>query len=175
MFVLTRPPLSHAHRPCQDLDLFECFSGKSRLSAAFGQAPRCWDWVVCSVPLDQNNMLCWFLIRSQWPCCVTTSVMWTKTFITVLCQKRLLGHNFIIINLAEENFDVVNGPQQDLSTPTGFLLALKQTLRLKPGSLLFGGVPCSSMPGYVYNPFLIPRYGRPQWDYWRFPIAMQYP
>ena len=52
MFVLTRPPLSHAHRPCQDLDLFECFSGKSRLSAAFGQAPRCWDWVVCSVPLD---------------------------------------------------------------------------------------------------------------------------
>ena len=56
---------------------------------------------------------------------------------------------------------MVNGPQQDLSTPTGFLLALKQTLRLKPGSLLFGGVPCSSMPGYVYNPFLIPRYGRP--------------
>lgn len=121
MFVLTRPPLSHAHRPCQDLDLFECFSGKSRLSAAFGQAPRCWDWVVCSVPLDQNNMLCWFLIRSQWPCCVTTSVMWTKTFITVLCQKRLLGHNFIIINLAEEKLWCGQWPTAGFEYPYWFL------------------------------------------------------
>ena len=31
----------------------------------------------------------------------------------------------------------------DLASPQGFLYALEQTLRLKPGSLLFGGVPCS--------------------------------
>lgn len=36
----------------------------------------------------------------------------------------------------------------DLASPTGFLLALDHTLRLKPGSLLFGGVPCSSPPGF---------------------------
>ena len=42
------------------------------------------------------------------------------------------------------SFDVCNGPQFDLGTPLGFIHALTQTLRLAPGSLLWGGVPCSS-------------------------------
>lgn len=44
--------------------------------------------------------------------------------------------------------DVLNDPLlEDLSSPLGFLLALKLTLRLKPGALLFGGVPCSTYFG----------------------------
>ena len=43
-----------------------------------------------------------------------------------------------------QNFDIVNGVMFDLAAPQGFLWALEQTLRLKPGALLFGGVPCSS-------------------------------
>lgn len=53
-------------------------------------------------------------------------------------------------NAARKSFDIVDNALFDLSTPFGFLLALKQTLRLKPGALLFGGVPCSSLLGVVF-------------------------
>jgi hypothetical protein len=36
---------------------------------------------------------------------------------------------------------------QDMASPLGFLLALRNTLRLKPGGLLFGGVPCNTQFG----------------------------
>ena len=44
--------------------------------------------------------------------------------------------------------DILNDPAlEDLSSPMGFLLAVKNTMRLKKGGLLFGGVPCSSLFG----------------------------
>lgn len=41
-------------------------------------------------------------------------------------------------------YDITSRETDDLLSPGGFLLAIRQTLRLKPGALLWGGVPCSS-------------------------------
>ena len=49
----------------------------------------------------------------------------------------------LLFGVLRKSFDIENGPMFDLASPQGFLYALEQTLRLKPGSLLFGGVPCS--------------------------------
>ena len=44
-------------------------------------------------------------------------------------------------------FDITESATQDLASDTGFLLALRNTLRLRPGAILWGGVPCSTFLG----------------------------
>lgn len=48
-------------------------------------------------------------------------------------------------------FEINDDPLQDLSTPTGFALALSYVMRLKEGGLLWGGLPCGSSPAFEYR------------------------
>lgn len=49
--------------------------------------------------------------------------------------------------IVRRKFDITESATQDLASDTGFLLALRSTLRLRPGAILWGGVPCSTFLG----------------------------
>ena len=54
--------------------------------------------------------------------------------------------------LPRQWFDVLGrGSANDFLQPEGFLFALRETLRLGPGSLLWAGVPCSRSIGGTYG------------------------
>jgi len=47
--------------------------------------------------------------------------------------------------LKSQWYDVAyRGPDNDFTSTTGFLIAIRDTLRLRPGALLWGGIPCCS-------------------------------
>ena len=49
-------------------------------------------------------------------------------------------------------YDILGrGADNDILQVGGFLFALKETLRLRPGALLFAGVPCSRWFACIYD------------------------
>lgn len=45
--------------------------------------------------------------------------------------------------------DISHRPQDDFCGVTGFILALRDTLRLRPGGLLWAGHPCGPLLAYT--------------------------
>jgi len=62
----------------------------------------------------------------------------------VMCLVKKSGLKQQIVR---RKFDITESATQDLASDTGFLLALRNTLRLRPGAILWGGVPCSTFLG----------------------------
>jgi hypothetical protein len=60
-----------------------------------------------------------------------------NTQVVVLCSEQHMP--------LRDFFDIQSRPDRnDMTTVTGFLFALRMTLRIQCGGILFGGVPCSS-------------------------------
>lgn len=55
---------------------------------------------------------------------------------------NLLSYLYMYV-VPRQWFDIIGrGQSNDILEPLGFLFALKETMRLTPGALLFGGIPC---------------------------------
>ena len=103
----------------EDLDSFELFSGCCKLTAEFRQIPN--------------------LLRARLHLCCEVKLAASRHFLrSRVCHVK-----------PRQWYDLLHrGSDNDICGVSGFLLALRDTLRLRVGGLLWAGHPCNPQPGF---------------------------
>jgi hypothetical protein len=120
------------------------------ISCQAAQAVRSWNraalkWLDVSIVADQPL---WMGIGHGWgPIAPYLFIFFHCMLLPLL---PLICSLFVSLSLLvwltlRQWYDVAyRGPDNDFTSTTGFLIAIRDTLRLRPGALLWGGIPCCS-------------------------------
>lgn len=120
------------------------------------QAPRILPSSRCSVARATFTKNSVGVLKVVWSPCLgkapVASLRWELEYIEYISSIRVYFLSLLIYRLMRQWYDrEQRGAQNDLGTLQGFVIAVRDALRLFRGGLMHGGHPCNGFPGFKHT------------------------